>query len=89
MAISGVLKEVSEQDNKRRQHASEDKLGKWDKTKVDLFNKMPFAGGCSDQTGPAYNCDGSEMSIEQQLTNALEREDYAKAIELRDKMKER
>lgn len=62
-----------------------------------LSNKLPFAGG--QAWGNRYpkggivfeqiNCDGSKVSLEQQLKDALEREDYAKAIELRDKMKER
>jgi hypothetical protein len=47
---------------------------------------VPFAGG---HVTIERLADDEPPSLEDQLKDAIEREDYAKAIELRDKMKER
>jgi hypothetical protein len=104
--LSDLYKAVGEQDEKRRQHAMEDRLsnklpfpactngpecGCKDKCKCG-YDSIPFAGGrpfAIVQFKDGERCIYSGQSLEDQLQDALEREDYAKAIELRDKMKER
>lgn len=88
-SFSDVLKSVSERDEIRRQHAAEDRLS----------NNLPFAGGFArggfvPRGGGEViiNRDGSiadTRSLEDQLKDALEHEEFERAAVLRDKMKQR
>jgi hypothetical protein len=82
-AFRGEMKAIRE-DLKNRQHAMEDRLGK-------PSSCMPFAGGMAN-CGPADFGEHSglkEPSLEDQLKDALEHEEFERAAVLRDKMKER
>lgn len=80
-SLSATLQELRKESDKRRQHAAEDCI-KFPENPGESVT-LPFAGGMCTITNLG------EDSLEDQLQDALEHEEFERAAVLRDKMKER
>ncbi len=92
-----AIKEMSKEDDKRRQHAAEDQLGRpWPEFKPGGPSPMPFAGGRavfpwgSNEVAkePGFVQDQQLSYLQDQLKDALEHEEFERAAVLRDKMRD-